>query len=243
MRTWFICAMIFILPLMDAATLYQMFFSLTKTEPWILYLLTFGIAIILDFIPLVMGRYIHYWRYRANGVRPWMIVGLAVAFFLLFGTTSFFRWEMRYEILGNNNSAISVTTGNMPSSKMTDGGKAAAYTLLMGTVPLVTSVISLALGYLTSDPIKRKLINLKIQKAAVLEQLAQMKAAELELDQNWAASLDTLETLQLKAAEDSVRECSEHIRQLARFALAEKLGDADSISELTDNSSAGQASP
>ena len=61
-----------------------------------------------------------------------------------------------------------------------------------------------------------------------------MNAAELELDQDWAGILAGLEEARLDAAREEVRRGSDAIRALARLALAKKLGDADSISELTD---------
>ena len=54
---------------MDGVTLYEVFLKMTESaEKAALCLLTVGIAVVLNFIPLVVGRYIHYHRYGMNGV-------------------------------------------------------------------------------------------------------------------------------------------------------------------------------
>lgn len=233
MRSYVIYPLIVFLALMDAATMYQLLFKLTRDAELVLYLLTFGISIALNFIPLVMGRYIHYLRYQMNGVRLWMIVGLGLVFLIFFSATFSLRWEMRDVILSGSSSGAEVSIGVVGANTDADDSVAAAYTRLMGIIPLVTSITNLALGYLISDPVKRKAANLRRQRAVLLEQIALMQAAELELDQDWYHSLEELERARLETAEASVRACSEQIRQMARLSLAEKLGDVESISELT----------
>ena len=96
MRGFIIYPLIIGLSCMDGVTLYEVFFKMTESaEKEALYLLTVGIAVVLNFIPLVVGRYIHYHRYGMNGVKLWMIVGLIIVFFLLFFATFYLRWETR----------------------------------------------------------------------------------------------------------------------------------------------------
>lgn len=96
MRGFVIYPLIIGLSCIDGVTLYEVFFKMTESaEKEAVYLLTVGVAIILNFIPLVVGRYIHYHRYGMNGVKLWMIVGLIIVFFLLFFTTFYLRWETR----------------------------------------------------------------------------------------------------------------------------------------------------
>ena len=96
MRGVIIYPLIIGLSCMDGVTLYEVFFKMTESaEKEALYLLTVGIAVVLNFIPLVVGRYIHYHRYGMNGVKLWMIVGLVIVFLLLFFATFYLRWETR----------------------------------------------------------------------------------------------------------------------------------------------------
>ena len=60
MRGFIIYPLIIGLSCMDGVTLYEVFFKMTESaEKEALYLLTVGIAVVLNFIPLVVGRYIH----------------------------------------------------------------------------------------------------------------------------------------------------------------------------------------
>ena len=97
MRGVIIYPLIIGLSCMDGVTLYEVFFKMTESaEKEALYLLTVGIAVVLNFIPLVVGRYIHYHRYGMNGVKLWMIVGLVIVFLLLFFATFYLVWmELR----------------------------------------------------------------------------------------------------------------------------------------------------
>lgn len=109
-----------------------------------------------------------------------------------------------------------------------------AFTLVMGIIPLVTSAVNLALGYVISDPIKRRLDTLRYQSALLKEQVNRLYAAECELNRNWENALPETETERLKAAKGTIQADSDRIKKWARLALAKKLGDAESISELTD---------
>ena len=57
------------LSLLDAVTLYTVFDRVMYQSQIVSVILTLGCAISLNFIPLVAARFIHYYRYRINGVR------------------------------------------------------------------------------------------------------------------------------------------------------------------------------
>lgn len=236
MKGFVIYPLIIFLSIMDGLTLYDVFFRLTSVSSEAsLYVLTVGVALVLNFIPLVVGRYIHYYRYGMNGVKRWMIVALVAIFFVLFFATFYLRWEARDADGGGAgilDKVIDVQEGDKAESP--EDGQNTAFTLLMGVIPLVTSAVNLALGYMISDPVKRRLDTLRHQRALLQEQINRMHAAEYELNQNWAAALAATEEARLATAKETVHAGSEQIRQAARLALAEKLGDAESISELTD---------
>ena len=231
MRGVIIYPLIIGLSCMDGVTLYEVFFKMTESaEKEALYLLTVGIAVVLNFIPLVVGRYIHYHRYGMNGVKLWMIVGLVIVFLLLFFATFCLRWETR----GMDGAANVFAKGSILPETEANPEAETAFTLVMGIIPLVTSAVNLALGYVISDPIKRRLDTLRYQSALLKEQVNRLYAAECELNRNWENALPETETERLKAAKGTIQADSDRIKKWARLALAKKLGDAESISELTD---------
>lgn len=209
-RTWVSILFMIILTAIDGITLFLLFRELLHGEVLLIWTLTFGFSITLNFIPLVIARLYHFHRYGIQGVRKWMIITMILIFFLLFLFTFIFRLE---------------------SLKKDDS---IALTILLGIMPLATSTVNLALSYLTDDPVKKKLQKLQIQTADTTAQLHIMYAAAYELSQDWEQSYTTLEESRLAAAQKEVKQGSEYIRSLAQLSLAKKLGDPDSISQLTD---------
>lgn len=139
MRGVIIYPLIIGLSCMDGVTLYEVFFKMTESaEKEALYLLTVGIAVVLNFIPLVVGRYIHYHRYGMNGVKLWMIVGLVIVFLLLFFATFYLRWETR----GMDGAANVFAKGSILPETEANPEAETAFTLVMGIIPLVTSAVN-----------------------------------------------------------------------------------------------------
>lgn len=237
-----------ILTAIDGITLFSLFRALLPGENLIIWALTAGFSFTLNFIPLVIAKFYHFYRYHIRGVRLWMIIAMLFVFFSLFVSTFLLRWETRESLFndgGLDGTSAFDDVGEDGASKDEIGEDEAgnakdnqsgetALTILLGIMPLATSAVNLALGYLTDDPVKKKLQKLKIQKAEVTAQLHVMYAAAFELSQDWYQSYDTLEQNRLAAAEAEVRQGSEYICSLARLSLAKKLGDPDSISQLTD---------
>ena len=83
------------LSLLDAVTLYTVFDRVMYQAQAISIILTLGCAISLNFIPLVVARFIHYYRYRINGVRLWMLIAMGCVFLVLFSATFYLRWQTR----------------------------------------------------------------------------------------------------------------------------------------------------
>lgn len=221
---------------LDAVTLYTVFDAVMYQSMYIGIILTVGCAISLNFIPLIMARFIHYYRYHINGVRVWMIAAMGAVFLLLFSATFYLRWETRDIGFGGAESTMVDTTGQALGIASTDSDskEAVAITILLGILPGVTSAINLALGYFNDDPVKRKLQTMKVELSKLRAHQDVMLAARSELDQDWYTRLKELDEERFQAACDVIRGSSEQIRTLARLELAKKLGDPDSISALTE---------
>jgi hypothetical protein len=127
---------------------------------------------------------------------------------------------------------MSDTTGQSEAISSTDedSEEAIAMTVLLGIMPCVTSIINLALGYLTDDPIKRKIRKLTVIKAKLEQRLAILKGAEHELDQDWDAILQNYDDAELSAALSQNDAVTENKKGLARFLMAQKLKGPDDIS-------------
>ncbi len=244
-RSGVVVVSILFLTTIDGITLFSLFRNLLPDKDWIVGVLTVGFSFTLNFIPLVIARFYHFYRYRFKGVRIWMIIVMVVVFFILFVSIFMLRWDTRESFFSGSGmvqkggGASDFSTGDDAPEDNPEGNEdhpgTIALTILLGIMPLGTSTVNLALSYLTDDPVKKKLQNLQIQQAKMTAQLHVMYAAAYELSQDWSQSYAILEQKRLAAAQAEVHQESEYIRRLARLSLAKKLGDPDSISQLTDN--------
>lgn len=237
MRDGVIIFLVIALSLLDAITLYTVFDTVMYQSMLISVVLTVGCAIALNFIPLILARFTHLWRYEMNGVRLWMLIAIAAVFLILFSSTFYLRWETRNLAFGGAESSMVDSTGQAEGIEDTDAdsNEAVAITILLGVMPFITSCINYALGYLNDDPVKRKLIKLQRQRTELQDHLNNCRAAATELEQDWLSRLNGVDQMDLAAKEAMIRSSTAEIKALARLKLAEKLGTPNAISQLTEN--------
>lgn len=227
-----IALLVILLSSLDAVTLFSVFDAVCYNSEIIGIVLTVGCAITLNFLPLVEGRLYQCYRYQLNGVKRWMLMAVALVFVILFAATFGLRWTTRDLTFSGAESTISDTTGRSDAISSTDENseEAIAMTVLLGIMPCVTSIINLALGYLTDDPIKRKIRKLTVIKSKLEQRLAILRGAEHELDQDWDAILQEYDDAQLMAALAQNDAVTQNKKGLARFLMAQKLKGPDDIS-------------
>ncbi|HWP80255.1 MAG TPA: hypothetical protein VN446_06390 [Candidatus Acidoferrum sp.] len=227
-----IALLVILLSSLDAVTLFSVFDAVCYNSQAIGIVLTIGCAITLNFLPLVEGRLYQCYRYKLNGVKRWMLIALALVFVILFAATFGLRWTTRALTFTGAESTMSDATGQSAAVSSTDedSDEAVAMTVLLGIMPCVTSIINLALGYLTDDPVKRKLRKLTVVKAKLEQRLALLKGAEHELDRDWEAILRSNDDADLMAVLTLNDAVTEHKKGLARYLLAQKLKEPDDIS-------------
>lgn len=240
-QTWWtkdavIACLVVGLSLLDGVTLYTVVDSVMFNSQLVSIILTAGCALSLNFLPLIMARFIHFHRYHINGVKVWMIAAMGVVFMILFSASFYLRWETRELSFSGTETSMIDTTGQAEGIDSTDANsnEAVAITILLGILPGVTSAINLALGYFNDDPVKRKLAAMKRDYDKLCNQRDIMLAARSELDQDWLTRLRELDHERLATAETMVCDVTEQVCALARLELAKKLGDADSVAMLTE---------
>jgi len=227
-----IALLVILLSSLDAVTLFSVFDAVCYNSQAIGIVLTVGCAITLNFLPLVEGRLYQCYRYQLNGVKRWMLIAVAAIFLILFAATFGLRWTTRNLTFSGAENTMADTTGKADAISSTDENseEAIAMTVLLGIMPCVTSIINLALGYLTDDPVKRKIRKLTVVKAKLEQRLAVLKGARHELDQNWDVLLQDYDDAQLMAALAQNDAVVQNKKALARFLLAKKLKLPDDIS-------------
>jgi len=222
----------------DAVTLYTVFDSVLFESRTIVLVLTLGSAVVLNFLPLLLARYLHDYRYGRNGVRPWAMWLILAVFLILFAASFHLRWSARALSFAGAESTLSSSVGfGEPggiSGTDADSESAVAITLLLGILPFITSAVAFLLGYLVDDPVKRAITSLKLQRAEMLQHRAVMLAAADELDRDWFSELEQLDNERFGAAATLLHQGTALQKARARFLLAQQLGDPESINYLTD---------
>ena len=224
------------LSLIDAATLFSVFDSVLYESEELAILVTLGIALMLNFIPLLLARFYHLFRYKISGIKLPMLIGLIVVFAILYIATFYLRWETRQLNFSGASATLTSSSGqtDLISTTNANSQEAIATTILLGISPLITSAVNLFLAYLSDDPVKLKINRLKYQRSVLESHLNRLTAASNELDRDWNSYLSSFDEARFKTIYDEITTGSDLIRALARQELAKKLGDPDSISTLLE---------
>ena len=144
---------------LDAATLYSVIGDAMAENQYIGKFIAGGLALALNSIALIAGYLVRERYYERSRVPVWALVILSGAFLLLFSATGYLHWETRGE-----------------------SGESAALTLLLTASPLVTSVINVYLGFISDDPIRRRINKLRLRRIELQEMLSDLEAAKREME-------------------------------------------------------------
>lgn len=211
--------------LLDASTLYEIFQQVCTQSPLTSLILTFGAALALNFLPLLLVR-----LYKEHSP-VWMIIAILVVFCLLFSALFYLRWQTAADVFAAGSGGM--TTMNAEENTLLNDGQTAV-TLLLGILPLITSVINAMLSYF-QDTTKNELKQLEVQRSKAKQHLDVVKAAISELDTDWETRLKDYDEEQYSQAVNSIKATTAMIKTYARVELAKKLKTPEAISTLLEN--------
>lgn len=210
---------------LDASTLYEIFQEVCTESPLTSLILTFGAALALNFLPLLLVR-----LYKEHSP-VWMIIAILVVFCLLFSALFYLRWQTAADVFAAGSGGM--TTMNAKESTSQNDGQTAV-TLLLGILPLITSVINAMLSYF-QDTTKNELKQLEVQRSKAKQHLDVVKAAICELKSvDWSTHLKAYDEEQYEQAIESIKATTEMIKTYARIELAKKLKTPEAISALLE---------
>lgn len=221
---------------MDGLVIYSIM-NRAMTESFILGVITaFGIALILNAIPLVIARFIHYAIYKTKRFALTMAILSTVAFGLLFAGTVYLRFQYS-DMYGKTNSSVQLenTVDSNNASQNTDEvdeGKSTATVILLSISPLITSLVNFFLAFLNDDPVRKKLNGKRLRKLELEEAIGDLEAAVATLDNDVKRELEVDEQAMLAAKAEIDARC-DILRALARNLLAEHIKTASGISKIS----------
>lgn len=244
-RAWwahpaFILFLTVALSVLDAMVLYDIMDSAMTQSAWLGKLVAFGIALVLNVIPLMIAKLTHQAIYnlkRFAGV--WALTGV-LAFLLLFTGTVWLRFAYRdaYEAgSGVTQLETTVETGAAFSAAAEENeedahAKGTAVVVLLSVEPLVTSVANFLLAYFSEDELRARINRLRLRRLELLEAKSDLQAALANMDGDRQQLLQ-LDEARYRAAREVITARCEYLRAEARRLLAEYLADPTATTKLS----------
>jgi len=224
--------------ILDALVLFDILDQAMTQSEYMGKVVSFGVALVLNMIPVLVAKFAHQTIYGIKKYAIVWVVLLITVFMILFSATVFLRFA--YQDKYGTSSEFHIMnemTESVEDNQQAEGDmKGLAVVLLLSVEPLVTSVVNFFLAFVSDDELRKRINH---QKKRMLE----LNAEERDLKAFLAAAEDPEEWRARNIAQDSERKetCAKDIndrgdilKALARSILAEVLGDADSVSYVTN---------
>ena len=223
---------------LDALVLYDILDQASYQAEYMSKVISFGVALILNMIPILVAKFAHQAIYKIKKHAIVWVIMLVTVFMILFSATVFLRfaYQDKYgassEMHLTNEMAITEETQEQPEGD----AKGLAVVLLLSVEPLVTSVVNFFLAFISDDELRKRLNHMK-------RRLLELNIEERDLKAMLASAEDPNEWKEKTIIQDQERKaaCTQDIidrgnilKAKARSILAEHLGDADSVSYVTD---------
>ena len=230
------------LSVLDALVLFDIMDAAMVQSAWLGSLVAFGIALVLNIIPLALAKLLHQAIYRLKRHAGKLAAVLLAAFVLLFSATVYLRFAFSERYEPENTTDLLVNTmadaGEEPADPETQArnqAQATAVVVLLSVEPLVTSITNFLLAFLTDDELRSRIYGLKLRRLELLESISDLQAAQANLEGN-RQSLLQLDEARYQAARKVLEDRCNVLRARARILLAERLADPHSISRLSAQS-------
>lgn len=222
---------------LDAMVLYDIMDQAMTQSENMGKIVSFGIALILNMMPLLIAKFTHQSMYRLKrGAAVWAMI-VTVAFFLLFASTVWLRFAYQDQY---GETAINHLTNEVQVQETVDTSaelnpKGFAVVLLLSIEPLVTSLVNFGLAYISDDELRERINHLRVRKLELSECESDLKAylATTEPAELRRGQLLALDMERKKAAEDEIHARCGILKARARIYLAEYLNDPKGASYVT----------
>ena len=183
-RTWWshpisIIVLTVFMSLLDMLVLYDILDQAMTQSEYMGKLVSFGIALVLNMIPLLIARFVRHAMYKTERLAVvWAIVSTGAFLILYIGTV----W-LRFAYQDNYGASdLAQLTNEVAVNSMTDAAalqhdpKGLAVVVLLSLEPLATSLINFGLAYISNDPLKKRIDRLRVRKYELLEAQSDLQA-------------------------------------------------------------------
>lgn len=224
----------FVMAFIDGIFLFDMIDYVMVQNAVLGYAGTFGITMILNFIPLGIAKQVNNARYKLERNAWWFAIIGVTLFALMYAAVVILRFNC-LELYTDSSSSGLVNTISDDGAKevITEEAKTRAVmtVLLLSVEPLATSGFSFILAILADNPLKNKI-------KALEKRLAEIKVARNRVSTALASMWEDKEFLLandaalMNVTKEQIMDDAARLMAEGRMMLAEKLGDPSAISSL-----------
>jgi hypothetical protein len=222
-----------VLAFADFSVLYSIL-DRAVTQAWYLGLvLAIVVAFMLNFLPVMIAKYYFRTVYKLRRMAALQLVLAIIGFLLLYVGTVYFRFTFQ-DMYGETaeNHLVNNLESVMVQADSIDDKKSFGTVLFLSITPLITSLIALLLGFVSSDEVKRKRYKLRRMITQLDESIAELEASVSCRKRTEQEELGTDEKLMQLAVQD-VEAKAGWMRSAARQYLTEYLQNPSAISVLS----------
>ena len=220
---------------LDAMVLYDIMDLATTQSENLGKIICFGIALILNMLPLLIAKFVHQAMYKIKrGAAVWALLS-TIAFFTLFAATVFLRFSYQDQY-GNRSASPFKNEAEVETTEEADTDTdAGSDTKGLSVEPLVTSIVNFGLAYISDDEVRALLNHLRKRRLELAECESDLNAylATREPAEERCKKLALMDDNSKKAAQDRVLARCEILKSRAHLYLAEYLGDSKGASYVT----------
>lgn len=227
---------------MDGMVLFSIFDECLTQSVLMGIIMAFGVAVILNVLPLIIARFVHAAFEKTTKNAILMMCIFIVGFILIYGGTVYLRFAYS-DMYGQESQSMELenvvsdekmyTVSNNSSS---DSSKGTAVVLLLSISPLITSLLGFGIAYVSDDETKKKIEYLEIEKIQIDEKISDTQAAiaqmENALNEGVKRDLDLDKIAMDAAIEEIVARC-DILKSLARLYLSEYLANPSATSKIS----------
>lgn len=236
---------VIIFSVMDGLVLKSVFEKCLLQGSFMQLIMTFGIALVLNVLPLIIAKFVHAALYKT---KKWAVMCLTIfitGFVLMYGATVYLRFAYKdiYEESDNKGGIVNtVTDASENSAGSGDAGdddkekKSTAVCVLLSISPLITSLIAFGIAFFADDEIKKKYEQLRITKVGIEEKIIETASAikQMELLVNGFVDRALKQDEEaMFAAIGEILAMEKVLKTNARFILAKHLNNPSATSKIS----------
>ena len=199
---------------LDSITLFDILDAAMCQSECLGFIIAIGISFFLNVLPLPIALLTHQLIYRIKRGATVLLITLVMLFFLLYTFTFVLRFAYRDQYAKDNTTGQIMNELNVETTNQEEpeegNARSIAVVLLMGIEPLVTSVLSFILSFLSCDVIEEQICYLHLRNKEIDEAEADLRA--------YLKSIENLELWFIRAAQQELI-CQSILRTLRRHHM------------------------